>query len=700
MAHFVPNLIQLGLDNLKHDPNYVQDDEEDEDEMPDSRESDLEEDNEYDAEDYSDDDDISWKVRRASAKLLTAIIDSYPDTLPEIYSEVAPTLISRFNEREESVRVEILTSFRELVRVTGLQGEEILLSRDVPVGVGKRRRESSQSGDRPPPPKALGSQLLSLVPRMSKALTKQLAGSSVPTKLAGFALAREVVEVLNGGLSEVLPSYIRPIDSAMEMQGQSKVASVGAGGAANESNLKIETLKFIKSIFKTHSARTIGTQSAADLAKVVNDAIASEKFYKVVAEAFDTVVPIISALGVLGDRNSLNSLAQSIRDKVAAADIDQEVREKSIIALGTVLKTVGADAGFNLLVDRLKIESVRLVTVKVIADVVEQSSAVGGPWVDTMVGELSAYLRRTNRELKSASLRAIFAILKAFPGDVSQDKFTTLVDNLCAVLTSDDTQLYPSALNVVPLVVLNPAVNLDLANSPLPSTIVGLFDRQVVQTQGIAWTPYGDCIVALSKKGLGGPIYDGLVKDRDWDSGSLAANAKGIATIIISTPDAPQWSVWRNVPENATLETRLLRLMVLGEGGKIAAENQQGTPLTDDLLNLLMVEMKDPDEKIRNAAAFAVGGLVAGSVQKHFPILLEYLHRTTESVERSLVLHAIKEVNPTLSGPDIRSSLSIRRIQGPTYWINLISGMSYSEKKILIHPQIEIWRANVLDSIS
>ena len=567
MAHFVPNLIQLALDNLRHDPNYVQDDD-NEYEMLDSQESDLEDD-EYDAEDYSDDDDISWKVRRAAAKLLTAIIVSYPDTLPEIYREVAPMLISRFNEREESVRVEIFTSFRELVRVTGLQGGEIVLSRDVPVGVGKRRRESSQSGDRPPPPKALGSQLLSLVPRMSKALTKQMTGNSVPTRLAGFGLAREVVEVLNGGLGEVLPTYIRPIESAMQMQGQSRIASVGTSGA-NESNLKIETLRFIKSIFKTHSAETIGTQIAADLAKVVNDTITSEKFYKVVAEAFDTVVPIISVLGVLGDLSSLGTIAKTINDKVAAADIDQEVREKSIIALGTVLKTVGADAGFELLVDKLKIESVRLVTVKVIADVVEQSSAVGGPWVDIVIGELSAYLRRTNRDLKSASLRAILAILAAFPMNVSQVKLITLIENLCAVLTSDDTQLYPSALNAIPLIALNPALTLDLAISPLPATIVGLFDRQVVQSQGLSWLPYGDSIAALSKKGFGKPIYDGLVKDRDWDSGSLAANAKGIATIIISTPGRPDWSVWQQFPGPVPLEKRLLRLMVLGEGGKLS----------------------------------------------------------------------------------------------------------------------------------
>jgi HEAT repeat protein len=54
--------------------------------------------------------------------------------------------------------------------------------------------------------------------------------------------------------------------------------------------------------------------------------------------------------------------------------------------------------------------------------------------------------------------------------------------------------------------------------------------------------------------------------------------------------------------------------------------------------------MNDEDEKIRSAAAFALGGVVAGSVQKYFPSLLDYLRRTTQPHERSLILHAIKEV--------------------------------------------------------
>jgi predicted glycosyl hydrolase (DUF1957 family) len=71
-------------------------------------------------DDYSDADDVSWKVRRASAKLLASIINTRSERITDLFRRTASNLIARFKEREESVRVEILNTFVALVRQIGV----------------------------------------------------------------------------------------------------------------------------------------------------------------------------------------------------------------------------------------------------------------------------------------------------------------------------------------------------------------------------------------------------------------------------------------------------------------------------------------------------------------------------------------------------------------------------------------------------
>lgn len=69
-------------------------------------------------DEYSDDEDMSWKVRRSSVKCLEAIISSRRDLLVELYGSVGPVLVSRFKEREENVKTDIFSAFVALLRQT------------------------------------------------------------------------------------------------------------------------------------------------------------------------------------------------------------------------------------------------------------------------------------------------------------------------------------------------------------------------------------------------------------------------------------------------------------------------------------------------------------------------------------------------------------------------------------------------------
>ena len=88
---------------------------------------------------YDDDEDTSYKIRRAATKLLAAIIGTRPELLVPLYKEVSPVLISRFGDREETVRLEVWSTYGVFLTQTRVYGG-VPQNKDTEVVGGKRKR--------------------------------------------------------------------------------------------------------------------------------------------------------------------------------------------------------------------------------------------------------------------------------------------------------------------------------------------------------------------------------------------------------------------------------------------------------------------------------------------------------------------------------------------------------------------------------
>ena len=137
-------------------------------------------------DEYSDDDDVSWKVRRAAAKCLEAVIVTRHEMMEEFYTTISPALITRFKEREENVKADIFHAYQALLKQARSSTSSLQVSQDP-------NRMEAEDG----PVSLLQGQVTNIV----KALHRQMKEKSIKTRQGCFALLTELIHVLPGALA-------------------------------------------------------------------------------------------------------------------------------------------------------------------------------------------------------------------------------------------------------------------------------------------------------------------------------------------------------------------------------------------------------------------------------------------------------------------------------------------------------------------
>jgi len=686
MTRYLPECVDAILRYLKYDPGMVDDEEEDEEEADD----DFELDEDFEADIGADDeDDISWKVRRAAAKALSTVISARGREMLEnatLFNRITLALIARFREREESVRVEVLTTLGSLVQKTGEDGtaienhlmDSVEQSLVLQPQSRKRRRAGSdttmsgtrKSGrftgsvspeNRSSPPAGSAASLAKLSNDITTGLVKLIKTSTIMTKQVALSILKDLVLAQQGGFDQILSSILPQLVETVETGGAGGKSSgpiVPSGGSATAATLQVEALQLLAEILKSHSSKLFQSQLPAILRAVVR--AVGDRSTRIACTALETLeqlskslTPPRSAGATQKGAAQVDQILAAVLELINSKNNDLAVRKDAIQVLAILLgRSFGAQGSklvsarrrneaLDVLLEASRNETTRYATIKAIdimaAQVTGDKTGFDTTWASKVCLELAAQLRKADRALRGASLSTLRTLLDNAGASSSIDAASEqqLIAMLVPLLTSDDLHMIGPALLVVSALV---------SSSPRDVTSQELIDHVCAlaasPTAASVLKPLGVLVDAIGTRGSGKPLLHRLLKDIGINA-SPSVIGKLIGALVVSggrSVDVKIDDFLKELKSTPDDRRKSLALAVLGEIG-IRSGSQAG--LETDLF-ITYFSSTSPDVSL--AAANALGRAAAGhgNVKSWVPAILNRIKQKPD--EQYLGLHAIREL--------------------------------------------------------
>ncbi|KAJ5690746.1 hypothetical protein N7462_005138 [Penicillium macrosclerotiorum] len=694
MQPYLANTSRAALRFLKYDPNVaeMEDDEEmggtqdDGSEDDATEEPDLDDDEFEDFEEeggYSDIDDMSWKVRRCAAKLLYSLIGTYSHSRAledsTLYQQIAPALISRISrEREESVKLEVVSTLTALVRKTS-EGSVVLTSNGFLESVGgsknsrKRRRQDSDASmvdfepgvgtssaiDSPVFPSSPKSgpqaDLARSVPLIVQSLLKVWKQASMPLRQATIVLLKSLSLIRYGGLADHLQQIEDLIADALKTSSLTGSSAAHSGAAVSAGTLQIETLSLISAIAETHLSDALLPFLIALVPGVVG--AVNERNYKVSSEALGAVEQVVKALSpprVTSNApevaKQLEKLYEVVLARITDTSADLEVRQRAIHVFGVILARTSGQRGVEylstdrrskglaILLDRVKNETTRLAAVRAIDDVVVlacRKEDVTSDWVNDVTSELGSNLRKSDRALRGSCLEALrsVAMNSNTRAHLSPATMTSLENSLLPLLSAPDFHLLTPTLIIIAKLV--PGNSKSLVNESLITSICSIVKQPLVGTVLKALLLL---VKVIGEEGAGAELMRNLLQNVGI-TGDSSVVGRAIGTLLVH--GGPKLGV---TMDDFSTELRTARddsrkclaLAILGEIGlRMGAE----CSLVPDIF---IAHFDSPSDHVRLAAATALGNAAAGNIKAYLPVILNGL--TPANPQSYLLLHSVREL--------------------------------------------------------
>lgn len=617
----LPDIIKICLSNISHDPNYNYD--EDDEAMDLGYQVEGDEDSES-AEDYSDDDDLSWKVRRASAKCLEAIVLARRDLINDFFVTMAPVLVSRFKEREESVKSDIIQTFVSLLKQT-------------------RSLMNEFKGGQPP---LAIIKLTEMIPTIVAKASSLLREKGVKTRQIAFHMFTEVMNIIPNALSDHIASLIPGILFSFADKNST-------------SNMKIDALIFMQELVKTHQPHIFYPHIDVILPAVIS--AVSDSFYKIASEALALLSQLVCVIRpsnsepMPGYETVLPLIYEKALDRMGKTDLDLEIKERAITCMGYIIATFGDKLETQIpnallvLHDKLNNETTRLTCVKALIKIANSPAPMSLHHIfPKAFSTLAPFLRKNSRPLKINTLILIENVVRRSADLLDNESVKSgFLEDIPSLINESDLYVSQLALSMLTTIikthkVFHPVlpqkvipVTLQLIRSPLlqGSTLQAML--QFFSTLAEFPFPELDHETLLGR--LVQPIYSGMTVHKQ----AFNSTAKAIAAISVGDQVRALNTVAKLISDLQKNQdddsVYTLILLSIGEIGKI-------TNLGDvnQLVDVLLQAFNSSSEDVKSAGSYALGCVAVGNLEKFLPIILHEIEARNK--RQYLILHSLREV--------------------------------------------------------
>jgi cullin-associated NEDD8-dissociated protein 1 len=674
VAAHMDTMLDRVIGFMAFDPNYTYDDSDEDSDAEMADGSDYEDEEEDDYDDYDDfggdDDDNTWKVRRASVKVIQAFIVSRPELLQQLYNQCTDSLVGRLKEREESVKTSIIVCLEELMKTTA-----------------SRRRAGSRGGS------AGASRtdgVVALLEGKKDAIVNAICRllkdkkTSVKVKTALFGLFSHFMNALDLG------SPAGTAGGAVSGQGISAhfnmlVPLLATALRDRNGNLKLQVLQFLQMVLESHASATVSPHATALIPAVI--ACASEDWYKIIAQSLRVISAFVCVLRPIikdsGGRWFLSSAAPAAGSvegellgkmfdvtlmRLSQNDIDQEIKDCAIEAMGGLVAHFGDCDDQNgiglaipsiwpLIQTRLRNEVTRIATLSALRRIAESpldtSIAV---ILEDIVQCLASFMRQQLRTLKLAALITSDAILRKWGRDVSPTSYASLIEHMSGLVNDRDLHMSHLALKVASSAVLaNASANQAVVQQYVLSPALSLAASPVLQERSLCLTALLELFATLVLNGLSasellGMLVQPIQKQGECSKQTIASVSKCVATACLNAGASANAECSRAVEtfvqqvaahlsdgSGISKSSAQLALYCIGEIGAQRDLSAHENSLSATVLSAIASKTDD----VRSAAAFCLGSMAVGNMNVYVPKVLAALQSGSNQYQ---LLTSIKEM--------------------------------------------------------